>query len=108
MNCDCRLPMFLCPHITLFKVCFYTNSIGCKYFYEAGTTVWLLREYPNPTSKFRVPKFLGIVKLVVISSIKCHNPKFKLPELPNPILLGNMNAPIPNKGCVGFDSGPNT
>jgi hypothetical protein len=43
-------------------------------FYEADTTVWVVREYPNP--KFWVPEFSGIVKLIVISGIDSQNPKF--------------------------------
>jgi hypothetical protein len=45
-------------------------------FYEANTTVWVVREYPNPNPKFWVPGFLGIVKPVVISVIDFENPKF--------------------------------
>ena len=63
---------------------FNTNLIGCMCFYEADTIFWLVREYPNPKPKIRVPEFLGIVKPVVISYINYHNPIFKLPELPNP------------------------
>jgi hypothetical protein len=47
-------------------------------FYEANTIVRVVWEYPNsnPNPKFRVPGFLGIVKLVVISGIDSQNPKF--------------------------------
>jgi hypothetical protein len=38
-------------------------------FYEADTIVRVVREYPNPNPKFRVPEFLGIAKPVVISGI---------------------------------------
>jgi hypothetical protein len=43
-------------------------------FYEADTTIRVVREYPNP--KFQVPEFSGIVKPVVISGIDSQNPKF--------------------------------
>jgi hypothetical protein len=43
-------------------------------FYEADTTVRVVREYPNP--KFHVPEIPVIVKLVVISGIDFQNPKF--------------------------------
>jgi hypothetical protein len=43
-------------------------------FYEANTTVRVVREYPN--LKFRVPEFSGIVKLVVILGIDSQNSKF--------------------------------
>jgi hypothetical protein len=49
-------------------------------FYEVDTTVRVVREYPNP--KFRVPNFLGIVKVVVISGIDSQNRKFKYPNYP--------------------------
>jgi hypothetical protein len=65
---------FKCPCISLFKLYFYTNLIGCMCFYEADTIVRVVREYPNP--KFRVPDFSGIVKPVVISGIDSQNPKF--------------------------------
>jgi hypothetical protein len=58
---------FLCPCISLFKLYFYTNLIGCMCFYKADTTVRVVGEYPNP--KFRVPEIPGIVKSVVISGI---------------------------------------
>jgi hypothetical protein len=45
-------------------------------FYEADIIVRVVREYPNPNPKFRVPEFLGIAKPVVISSIDSQNPKF--------------------------------
>jgi hypothetical protein len=38
-------------------------------FYEADTTIRVVREYSNQNPKFRVPEFSGIVKLVVISGI---------------------------------------
>jgi hypothetical protein len=50
------------------------DLIGCMCFYEADTTVRVVRKYPNP--KFWVPKILGIVKPVVISGIESQNPKF--------------------------------
>jgi hypothetical protein len=67
---------FICPCISLFKLFFYTNLIGCMYFYEANTTVRVVWEYPNPNPKFWVPEFSGIVKPVVISGINSQNPKF--------------------------------
>jgi hypothetical protein len=79
MTCDCRLLVFLCPCISLFKLYFYTNLIGCICFYEADTTVW-------------VPEFSGIVKPVVILGIDSQNPKFKIPELADPKFPGNPNA----------------
>jgi hypothetical protein len=45
-------------------------------FYEADTTIRVVREYPNLNTKFRVPEFSGIVKPVVISGIDSQNPKF--------------------------------
>jgi hypothetical protein len=45
-------------------------------FYEANTIVRVVREYPNPNPKFRVPDFSGIVKPVVISGIDFQNLKF--------------------------------
>jgi hypothetical protein len=70
IDCLC----FLCPRISLFKLYVYNNLIGCMCFYEADTTVRVVREYANP--KFRVPEFSGIVKPVVISGIDSQNPKF--------------------------------
>jgi hypothetical protein len=70
VDCLC----FICPCISLFKLYFYTNLIGCMCFYEADTIVWVVREYPNP--KFWVPEFSGIEKPVVISGIDSQNPKF--------------------------------
>jgi hypothetical protein len=70
VDCLC----FICPCISLFKLYFYTNLIGCMCIYEANTIVRVVREYLNP--KFRVPEFLGIVKLVVILGIDSQNPKF--------------------------------
>jgi hypothetical protein len=64
---------FVCPRISLFKLYFYTNLIGCMCFYEVNTTVQVVQEYLNP--KFRVPEFSGIVKLVIISGIDSQNPK---------------------------------
>jgi hypothetical protein len=72
VDCLC----FICPCIPLFKPYFYTNLIGCMCFYEADTIVRIVREYPNPNPKFRVPKFSNIVKLVVISGIDSQNSKF--------------------------------
>jgi hypothetical protein len=60
----------------IIQTIFYTNLIGCIYFYEVDTIVRVVREYPNPNPKFRVPEFSGIVKLVVISGIDSQNPKF--------------------------------
>jgi hypothetical protein len=45
-------------------------------FYEADTIVRVVREYPNPNPKFRVPEFSGITKPVVISGIDSQTPKF--------------------------------
>jgi hypothetical protein len=70
VDCLC----FLCPCISLFKLYFYTNLIGCMCLYEVDTTVRVVREYPNP--KFQVPEFSGIVKPVVISGIDSQKPKF--------------------------------
>jgi hypothetical protein len=61
-------------------------------FYKTNTVVRVVREYPNPNPKFRVPEFSGIVKLVVISGIDSQNPKFKITELPDPKFSGNSNA----------------
>jgi hypothetical protein len=61
-------------------------------FYEANTIVRVVREYPNPNPKFRVPEFSGIEKPVVISGIDYQNPKFLKPELPDPKISGNPNA----------------
>jgi hypothetical protein len=47
-------------------------------FHEVNTTVWVVREYPNP--KFRVLEFWG----AVILGNDSQNPKFKLLELPDP------------------------
>jgi hypothetical protein len=44
------------------------------------------------SEKFRVPEFLGIIELIVISGIISQNPKFQLPELLDPKFLGNPNA----------------
>jgi hypothetical protein len=52
--------------------------------------VWVVRVYPNP--KFRVPEFSGIVKPVVISGIDSQNPKFQIPELPDPKISSNPNT----------------
>jgi hypothetical protein len=57
-------------------------------FYEANTIVRVAWEY----RKFRVPKFSGILKPVVISGIDSQNPKFNIPELPNPKFSDNPNA----------------
>jgi hypothetical protein len=43
-------------------------------FYEADIIVRVVQEYSN--SKFRIPEFSGIAKLVVISGIDSQNPKF--------------------------------
>jgi hypothetical protein len=67
---------------------YYFNRVYV--FYEANTTVRVVREYPNP--KFWVPEFSGIVKPVVISGIDSENPKFKIPELPDLKFSGNPNA----------------
>jgi hypothetical protein len=72
VDCLC----FICPYISLFKLYFYTNLMGCMCFYEADIIVRVVREYPNPNPKFRVPEFLGIAKPVVISGIDSQNPKF--------------------------------
>jgi hypothetical protein len=45
-------------------------------FYEANIIVRVVREYPNPNPKFRVPEFSVIAKPVVISGINSQNPKF--------------------------------
>jgi hypothetical protein len=45
-------------------------------FYEANTIVRVVREYPNPNPKFRVPEIPGIEKPIVISGIDSQNPKF--------------------------------
>jgi hypothetical protein len=45
-------------------------------FYEDDTIVRVVRKYPNPNPKFRVPEFSGIAKLVVISGIDSQNSKF--------------------------------
>jgi hypothetical protein len=45
-------------------------------FYETDTIVRVVREYPNPNPKFRVPEFLGIAKPVVISGIDSQNPNY--------------------------------
>jgi hypothetical protein len=45
-------------------------------FYEADTIVRVVREYPNPNPKFRVPEFSGIAKPVVILGID-----FQIPEI---------------------------
>jgi hypothetical protein len=45
-------------------------------FYEAETKVRIVREYPDPDPKLRVPEFSGIVKLVIISGIDSQSPKF--------------------------------
>jgi hypothetical protein len=60
-------------HIIIQTV-FYTNLIGCMYFYKADTTIRVVREYPNP--KFWISEFSGIVKPVVILGIDSQNPKF--------------------------------
>jgi hypothetical protein len=67
---------FICPCISSFKLYFYVNLVGCMCFYEANTTVRVVRKYRNPNPKFRVLEFLGIVKPVVISGIDSQNPKF--------------------------------
>jgi hypothetical protein len=68
-------------------------------FYEVDTIVRVVREYPNPNPKFRVPEFSGIAKPVVISGIDSENPKFYKLELPDPKFSGNPNAhpysPVP-------------
>jgi hypothetical protein len=48
-------------------------------------------EYEPAREKPLVPEFSGIVKHVVISDIDSQNPKFKLPELPDPKFSGNPN-----------------
>jgi hypothetical protein len=45
-------------------------------FYKANIIVRVVREYPNPNPKFRVPEFSGITKPVVISGINSQNQKF--------------------------------
>jgi hypothetical protein len=45
-------------------------------FFEADIIVRVVREYPNPNPKFRVPEISGITKPVVISGIDSQNPKF--------------------------------
>jgi hypothetical protein len=70
---------FICPCISLFKLYFYTNLIGCMCFYEADTIVRVVREYPN--SKLRVPEFSGIAK-----------PKILKTRITDPKFLGNPNA----------------
>jgi hypothetical protein len=47
-------------------------------FYEADIIVQVVREYPNPNPKFRVPEFSGIAKPVVISGIKTRNTRPKI------------------------------
>jgi hypothetical protein len=79
---------FICPCISLFKLYFYTNLIGCMCFYEANIIVRVVREYP----KFRVPEISGITKPVVISDIDSQNPKFEKPEIPDRKFSGNPNA----------------
>jgi hypothetical protein len=74
ITCDCRLLVFYMSMYIIIQTIFYTNLIGCMYFYEVDTIVRVVREYPNP--KFRVPEFSGIVKPVVISGIDSQNPKF--------------------------------
>jgi hypothetical protein len=49
-------------------------------FYEADTTIRVVREYPNP--KYRVPEFSGIVKPVVILGIDSQTRNFKYPNYP--------------------------
>jgi hypothetical protein len=60
----------------IIQTIFYTNLIECMCFYEANTIVRVVREYPNPNPKFRVPEFSGIEKPFVISGIDSQNPKF--------------------------------
>jgi hypothetical protein len=60
----------------IIQTTFYTNLIGCMCFYESNTIVRVVREYPNPNPKFRVPEFSDIAKPVVISGIDSQNPKF--------------------------------
>jgi hypothetical protein len=78
----------------IIQTVFYTNLIGCMCFYEADTAIRVVREYPNPNPnpKFQVPKFLGIVKPIVILGIDSQNPKIWIPELPDPNFSGNPNA----------------
>jgi hypothetical protein len=45
-------------------------------FYKGDTIVRVVREYPNPNPKFRVPEISGIIKPVVILGIDSQNPKF--------------------------------
>jgi hypothetical protein len=59
----------------IIQTIFYTNLIGFMHFYEVDTIVRVVREYPNPNPKFRVPEFSGIAKPVVISGIDSQNPK---------------------------------
>jgi hypothetical protein len=88
VDCLC----FICPCISLFKLYFYTNLIGCICFYEANTIVQIVRKYSSPKSKFWIPKFSSIVKPVVISDIDFQNPKFKISKLPDPKFSDNANT----------------
>jgi hypothetical protein len=47
---------------------------------------------PEPELEILGTQIFGIVKLVVISGIDSQNPKFKIPESPDPKFLGNPNA----------------
>jgi hypothetical protein len=74
--CDYKLLVFYMSMYIIIQTIFYTNLIGFMHFYEVDTIVRVVREYPNPNPKFRVPEFSGIAKPVVISGIDSQNPKF--------------------------------
>jgi hypothetical protein len=73
--CDYKLLVFYMSMYIIIQTIFYTNLIGFMHFYEVDTIVRVVREYPNPNPKFRVPEFSGIAKPVVISGIDSQNPK---------------------------------
>jgi hypothetical protein len=50
------------------------------------------REYPDPDPIFRVPVFSGSKILLVSSGVSLSNPKFLLPEKPDPIIRVYPNA----------------
>jgi hypothetical protein len=50
------------------------------------------RDYPDPDPIFRVPVFSGSKIILVSSGVSLSNPKFLLPEKPDPIIRVYPNA----------------
>jgi hypothetical protein len=83
---------FICPCISLFKLYFYTNLIGCMCFYEANTTIRVVREYPNPNPKFQVTRFFGYCKTRCNFGYRFSKPEILNTRITGPEIFGKSSA----------------